>query len=761
MQRPNPGRSMPKKVERPARAVKQDPPSIATNTTAPYTFIPFAPTVLASSLWPTESTNFDPTTAFDRLLPGTHTGHLDIALTALSPLHVGPTENGAPFHWPSGNDERPRYGVPSFSLRGMIRATLSVLLGGGLGLVEADPLPVLERDPVRADADDPVGAKRHKTYKDRRGPGSSIGRQRVGLLFVDGAGSGHVVECAQFNRMVAGRDKTLVPSPKVPSVQWRVVVADLVAAAEDKRTALRELYGELIYVVWAWATVESVPRAVAFAVGRTAEQAERNALTPHRHEIVAPAQKATGLPDFVDSRWKPSTVPVGQPMILFPTNLANLDRAGQSTANANGAANCYLIAPPGSLLGAPITAPVSGPLPIGPEAPGRPHPLETLSRVLERHYWKNGITPAQRTEHGWPVFFDVKIHAGKPTVVRLGGSNGFPIAAEHTPADAVRNGSDGDTSWATKIADAVGDNNAVVGLFGAVDGRNQIAARIDVGHATVVGEPVPLSERKPVLLAPHIEAAHTRLDQHRELDRPTTYSIGTPKYRGREVYWHQGDWPASTDAGFDGGEQRWCDIVASKAQRQETEMGPGDRPDNASELGTWMAPLPIGTQLLARVHFTNLTGPELGAVLFALRFPTATSNTTFAHKLGGGQPLGLGSVSCTAELFLHTADRYASLAGDGLCADSGATFINEFLDALGWQATQATEDWIAESETGRRWPRHVAAWLRAARWQHRPTADRVAEMGVAEHKYRRPMLDVFDVAAATPTEQNPGSTWTR
>ncbi|MGC4989852.1 hypothetical protein [Nocardia salmonicida] len=630
----------------------------------------------------------------------------------------------------------------------MIRATLATLLGGGLGLVEQEPFPVLDRDPVRGDRDNPVASKRHVSYRNRRGSGAYIGKQRVGLLFWNERGDAEVLERPQFKRDVpAKKPGATVPSPKVPSVQWRVIITDLVADAADKRAAVRQLYGAQVYVVWAWAAVADVPRPLAYAVGLSPEHAMQNAQAADRRDIAGPSTSPrAGEPQFVDSAWKLSDAPVAQPMILFPTNLANLDVNGNPTADKNGAANCYLLTPENAGLGPTSTATNPERMNVSDDA------LRTLSRVLARHYWQNGIKPADRLEHGWPVFFDAAQDSGGETVIRLGGSNGFPIKAEHTVRDSVTNATPGRRdSWLTKIAAVTADNDAVVGLFGAVDGTNQVAARIDVGHATVWGAVQPLTKREPVLLTPHIEAAHTRLVQKGDPADPTTFSIGTPEYRGREVYWHRGNWPSSRESDSDGGQKQWATVVEEKVQRQETQMGAANRDADAPTLGTPMAPLPVGTCLRARINFTNLTGPELGALLFALRFPAASPSPNpepaFAHKLGGGGTLGLGSVTCAADLFLHSASRYLSLAEDGLDRNDGDGFVTEFLDALCWQPTEsARPGWRHEFETARRWPTHVAAWLTAARWRYLPDPELTAEMGVAEHKYRRPMLDVFGVA---------------
>src|SRR5690606_3498321 len=119
---------------------------------------------------------------------------------------------------------------------------------------------------------------------------------------------------------------------------------------------------------------------------------------------------------------------------------------------------------------------------------------------LAGQYWKNTPTPADLHMQGWPVFFD---HEGDQ-VTALGGSGGFAIHATHTVKQTVRNSGG---KWATTIAATAGDNDAVTALFGAVDGATQIAARVDVGHATAAREDItPLEPRTVTLLTPHEQA---------------------------------------------------------------------------------------------------------------------------------------------------------------------------------------------------------------------------------------------------------------
>lgn len=750
--RNNPNKYRPQ--DKPVAPTRQHPVDPLEPPTAPYTFVPFAPTVTADQLWPEDSD--DPTRAFDRLLPGMHTGHLDLTITALTPIHVGPHTDGHPFRWPGGKDAH--HAIPAYSLRGMVRAELSTVLGGALGLPAGYDIPILERYPVRGGKGD-IAQIRHTTYKNRRGLSAHIGKQRVGLLFWDGRSeTAHVVECPQ---------QQLGNRRKVPSVQWEIVRRDLLngsGASGDLREALERLRGERVYVVWASVRVGKVPRPVVFAIGRGAASAQTNAGNRHSGgkaglRIVAPLPHGYTDHEFLgylDGGWHTTTGPFAQPMTFFPTNLANLDAAGIATTRArtrkdkteHRARNCYLLAPVGSVLSSRPKGTYRGKdgrIPVDRSA------LTTLGQVLQGRYWKNFPRPQDQVETGWPVFFDES--GGRVTF--LGGSGGFPIAATHTVADTV---ADSPASWSTRIGTPIRTSDAVVTLLGAVDGDDQIAARLGIGHATTVTGVTPLTARPVALLSPNPQAAHTRLiPEGGESETGTgdiapvasiDYSNTAPKYRGRERYWHH--WPADGSAT---GDREWRKAVSAHENLALEVSDKSKKPAVDDEVSSTLAPLPIGTTFTARLTFTNLTDAELGALLFVLRFPAAADPggpPALAHKLGGGQPLGLGSVAITADLFRHTPDRYLSLSGDGIVPDDGAAFIAAFRDSVGWTPDHAENTWRHDPVTGESWPEHVAAWLTAARWSRRPEPEATAEVGVSRHRGKIPMLGVFDIGDKAP-----------
>ncbi|MGW5317323.1 hypothetical protein [Nocardia thailandica] len=750
----------PAPARRPMVAAEPAPPQDGTPraVTAPYTFVPFAPTVTTGDLWRQIPESTDLTRSFDRIVPGTETGHLDLTITALSPLHLGPTVDGGPFRWPDGT-----FAVPAYSLRGMVRAQLSTLLGGALGL-PADWNPVvLDRDPVPGDGAD-VQQVRHTTYLDRRGASARVGRQRVGLLDWDGESDTATVLESRQQQLPLKRGGTY---NKVPSVQWTVVREDLPHPGGDFRDHLRELRGTTVWTVWATVVVDGVPRPVVFALGRSAEEAKTNATRRHGRgragiDAVAPLHPTGKEPDphhaflgFLSATWtRQGLEPTdAHAMIFFPTNLANLDADGVAIVRTRNqdpaghrARNCYLLPLPDATLPGTMTSAASAPLPVEPAA------LRTLAQVLTTRPWENVPGPAVRRRdregfHGWPVFFDTGRNGR--TVTTLGGSGGFPIAAAHTVTETVT--AAGGT-WATRIAATITENDAVTTVLGAVDGNRQIAARIDIGHATATAKTVPLPALPVVLMSPNVQSAHTRLlaadgdhDAGRYGSAPTaaiSYSNRHPRYRGREQYWHRGDWDGD-------GSAQWREAVrahtALSASVSENTAAPAD----GDGVSTLLAPLPVGTTFRARVTFTNLTAAELGALLFVLRFP-GTAPTDFAHKLGGGQPLGLGSVAVTADLFRHTAARYEALDADGIEPDDGAAFITAFRATVGWTRDQAAPTWRVVEETGESWPPHVAAWLVASRWRNRPAPALTAETAIAGHRHKIPMLDVFEVGDRPP-----------
>ncbi len=97
--------------------------------------------------------------------------------------------------------------------------------------------------------------------------------------------------------------------------------------------------------------------------------------------------------------------------------------------------------------------------------------------------------------------------------------------------------------------------------------------------------------------------------------------------RGYKFYWHKS-----------GETERWRadERVVEQHGTQYTRIQPAKK----------------GAKFSGRIRFENLSGKELGALLFALDLPEGC-----AHKLGMGKPLGLGSVRLTPKLFLSKREQ--------------------------------------------------------------------------------------------------------
>ena len=104
--------------------------------------------------------------------------------------------------------------------------------------------------------------------------------------------------------------------------------------------------------------------------------------------------------------------------------------------------------------------------------------------------------------------------------------------------------------------------------------------------------------------------------------------------RGNKLYWHKDleDW------------------------KTETEFN--------KNMDKKIRPINNGAKFKGKIRFDNLSGIELGALLFAVDLPER-----YAHKIGMGKPLGLGSIRINAKLYLsNRQERYKNLFAewDGL-----------------------------------------------------------------------------------------------
>ena len=207
-------------------------------------------------------------------------------------------------------------------------------------------------------------------------------------------------------------------------------------------------------------------------------------------------------------------------------------------------------------------------------------------------------------------------------------------------------------------------------LFGAQDYQGHVSfedAVAQEGFAPVVGT--------PPLWSP-LGGSEDAKRYKRDGELPQRYLDDTTrKARGRKFYYHRS-------------------VPSNEQTRREFDM---------------RMCIKSGAELPLRIHFLNLSEAELGILLTALGLHP---KHPFPIKLGGGKPVGLGSVQvvCQRITLLQGADAFKAtgrlgqaktLAGDDLsdfltqCADAANTLIDG--DALGELKTILDEAGLRET----------------------------------------------------------------
>jgi CRISPR-associated protein (TIGR03986 family) len=262
-------------------------------------------------------------------------------------------------------------------------------------------------------------------------------------------------------------------------------------------------------------------------------------------------------------------------------------------------------------------------------------------------------------------------------------------------------------------------------LFGyAVDGNNEdqknlardnfkrLAGRIACNHAIEVTDGKSEAERfmnagKPIQLKilgmPRPSAVEFYLKQPELPQKLTTYG-DTPSdpggdLAGRKFYRHQPD--AKTRTGLYAGDTRDA---------------------SASERGTVVRYLSKpGSRFRFTLRFDSLRLWELGALLAVLepqhlekRLALSTSLNGYAHKLGYGKPLGLGSVRLTIDgARWHENDSWQWTEARDLQTDAWQTLRKQALTAL--------QEKLQHTWGGQLKP-FVERWLKPRRWTERGNA---------------------------------------
>jgi CRISPR-associated protein (TIGR03986 family) len=262
------------------------------------------------------------------------------------------------------------------------------------------------------------------------------------------------------------------------------------------------------------------------------------------------------------------------------------------------------------------------------------HADEQLSQYQKAQFTSDRLRHGHIVD-GDPVFF--QCDAERSAVTFFGRSEMFRQPYDKSPAELVPARLEGDAlDLAEAIFGRVGAKSAPSIIKGRVRVRDaRLHEAVDPGSA--VDEQTYsalLSSPKPTM-APFYLADDDDPSRRRE-GRPPSYLPDRPprtEIRGHKLYWH-----------------RWDDKV-----------GLANAPSGAATQMSEMRPVLTGQYFSLRIDFDGLAPLELGALVAALELPDGC-----AHHLGGGQPLGLGSVKMAVKdiWIVDRARRYGAAGAE-------------------------------------------------------------------------------------------------
>jgi CRISPR-associated protein (TIGR03986 family) len=229
----------------------------------------------------------------------------------------------------------------------------------------------------------------------------------------------------------------------------------------------------------------------------------------------------------------------------------------------------------------------------------------------------------------YPVMISRKLYNASPRDLLEAAGNLTPAASidQLSPADRV-------FGWVASKGGDTDDAHAYRGnlRIGPVTCHSVDAVESfgdDSLPLAILGQPKPQQGRFYVAKTPKGEAQDSGLTKHE-----AGYSQGKG-LRGRKVYPHQAHLRPC----------HWKNPLEDRTQTQiegafQEYRRPGGERDNQNRSITgWVRP---GAVFTFDIHVTNLSAEELGALLWLLQ--QAASSKPGCFRLGGGKPLGFGSV---------------------------------------------------------------------------------------------------------------------
>ncbi|WP_397222545.1 TIGR03986 family type III CRISPR-associated RAMP protein [Nocardiopsis lambiniae] len=680
----------------------------------------------------------------DRTVPGTRSGWIDLTLTTLTPAFVGrtPGRGGVSRSLRLPDGEQPLPAVPGSGLRGLVRNTLRMLTSGETGPVNTPML--FFRAPVRVDpaaADSALSARarsvmalRHAQYRQRR---TGL-RTKQGFLFHERSRDRWSIVEVPSTPVTGDRGRAL----KVPFTVLRESLKRWDFGVDDfpdppRGTAYvptsHEQHGHVQYR-WVYAVHLPGERRI-HAVAPTEEEARAH-LAEH---TFGPGDLGRGG--------------VVQALVVLTGTAAGERR------------NAYLFPRPPDLRTGRARVPdslvemfESAEQITGYQRAAFPDGLGVGEGDPEREAVAGaggGGLPRRGME---PVWFDVD---ARGTVVSFGRSGGYRIAV--SDEDPIRRAvperlmtpQHGDVDRAERAGRPVDVCRA---LFGDVDTFAGEAAaskgRVFFGNA-LCADPDPDHPDGAVLrvrlLSPQRGCFANYLLQGPDAasgDRPdiiTWSHEGRVRLNGYKVYLHRHRNDLGTPVRYDARAQEDLGVTVLEAGRDHEPPRDTQRD---------IVPLRDGVTFRSRITFTNLTDGEVGALMRALLLDNPVdggdpSDPEYAHKIGMGKSLGMGSVHLRPELYL--VDRRAR----ALSVDPGAGVeradearVRGFLDVFDAALVACRSTGNGEASRWREVDQAVDVLL-AARWRHRLPWEDTAVMSLrefAEYPILPSLVDRFAAA---------------
>jgi CRISPR-associated protein (TIGR03986 family) len=352
------------------------------------------------------------------------------------------------------------------------------------------------------------------------------------------------------------------------------------------------------------------------------------------------------------------------------------------------------------------------------------HDSSQLTQWQEKAFPKNSPPAGGRKENGYlrdgePVFFlvkDAEKNAENPEgLVFFGRAQMFRFPYDLSP-------------WAL-IPEELKNSGLDIAevLFGMV-GKETIKGRVFFDDAVAEGQKSDWFEDiivPRILASPKVTCFQHYLTQDgtKSSEELTTYLVGDKTtVRGHKHYWHRWD------------DNNQLDKVKETAQYNKL-LNELQLPNPHDSQHTLIRPVKNQVEFRGRIRFHNLSVIELGALLAALKLPEG-----YAHKLGMGKPLGLGSIHIETELFVVNREkRYESWENHGVNAQDSHVFLDAFEKQISAHARNSHET-IDESKQGLSKIARLEALFYLLSWDEKPSFSDTEYMPLELYKERRVLL---------------------